>query len=204
MYYIRHKTKDKGYFVSNRKRDGKLKLCCDDLYFFEELGKLKLLAKGEVKAITVDGNKEVLPRTKVTLFQLNDEGERLYQSSTLSREDGSYDLRLKPNTNYILRVEKEEFLAEEREISTKNIYQDKDLIHDIALETIKERKFIIENIEFDFNSYKLTTTAKSIIDKTVYQILLQNPTIIVEISAHSDSIGSKASNLSFSGKRAKQ
>lgn len=65
----------------------------------------------------------------------------------------------------------------------------------------KENTLIVENILFETNKSALTNEAKAILNKVVYA-LKQNIKINVEIKAHTDNIGSDASNLKLSNERA--
>jgi outer membrane protein OmpA-like peptidoglycan-associated protein len=60
---------------------------------------------------------------------------------------------------------------------------------------------IIENIYFEFNQAMLLPAAKQTLDKAILA-LKNNPTMKIEISAHSDSKGSDDYNLKLSEKRA--
>lgn len=65
----------------------------------------------------------------------------------------------------------------------------------------KENTLIVENILFEKNKSILTNDAKAILNKVVYT-LKQNIKIKIEIKAHTDNIGSDASNLKLSNDRA--
>ena len=61
---------------------------------------------------------------------------------------------------------------------------------------------VLEDVNFEFNSAKLTPNAQTILDDTV-ALLKQNAGFRVEIGGHTDSIGSAAYNQSLSQKRAR-
>ncbi|KAA3634346.1 MAG: OmpA family protein [Bacteroidetes bacterium] len=58
-------------------------------------------------------------------------------------------------------------------------------------------------INFNLGSAALTSTARSIIDKNLLKLMVDNPGTKIEISAHTDSRGSKDSNKDLSSRRAK-
>ncbi len=74
----------------------------------------------------------------------------------------------------------------------------------IMLNKVEEGKSIIlKNIYFDFDSYDLKAESKSEIENA-FQMLIENPRIIVEIAGHTDNVGSPVYNLDLSTKRAKE
>lgn len=202
LYYMRHESKDKGYFVSNRKRKDKNKLCCDDLYFFEELDKVKLYATGKVNAVDKKGSKSTLEKAAILLYRISDEGEKLYQKRITTDEQGKYKLRLTPDQNYLLRIEKDGYLAEEQELNTDGMYKHQDIQYNATLEAVKERVFQLADIQYEYNSSDLTKAAKEAIDTSIYEVLKTNPAMVIEISSHTDSIGSAGYNKKLSQDRA--
>ena len=72
----------------------------------------------------------------------------------------------------------------------------------IELDRIEEgQSIVLQNVYFDFDSYELKQESESEIENA-YQMLVDNPSIIVEIAGHTDNIGSVAYNLELSTKRA--
>ena len=67
----------------------------------------------------------------------------------------------------------------------------------------KGQSIVLENVYFDFDSYQLKEESKSEIDNA-YQVLIENPKIIVEIAGHTDNVGSSQYNLELSTKRAQE
>jgi len=59
---------------------------------------------------------------------------------------------------------------------------------------------VFENIYYDYNSYNLTRGAKIELNKLV-QLMQDNPTLKIQLSAHTDSRGDKKYNLELSYKR---
>lgn len=75
-----------------------------------------------------------------------------------------------------------------------------------ATEPVKEsikvgESFILRNIYFDFDKATLRPQSIEDIDH-LYQFLINNPTAIIEISAHTDRIGSYEYNINLSKRRA--
>ena len=73
---------------------------------------------------------------------------------------------------------------------------------DFNLNEITESAFQLENIYYEYGKADLTEEAFQSMDTTILKILLQNPEIIVEIGAHTDSKGSEGYNQNLSQRRA--
>jgi outer membrane protein OmpA-like peptidoglycan-associated protein len=74
---------------------------------------------------------------------------------------------------------------------------------DISLEPLqKNGKEILNNIYFDSNKYELKPESKPELEKLI-KLLKLNPTLIIEISGHTDDIGKDAENMLLSKNRAK-
>lgn len=79
----------------------------------------------------------------------------------------------------------------------------KTLPEQVQIETTdKGIKLDLKNVLFDFNSYELKEEAKSILD-SIYETLKQFPDREIQISGHTDNIGSEEYNKELSEKRAK-
>jgi outer membrane protein OmpA-like peptidoglycan-associated protein len=61
---------------------------------------------------------------------------------------------------------------------------------------------VLKNIFFDVNKYDLKPESEAELDKLV-QLLNENPTLKIQISGHTDSVGKDADNLKLSDNRAK-
>jgi OOP family OmpA-OmpF porin len=61
---------------------------------------------------------------------------------------------------------------------------------------------VVKNIHFDFNKATLTADAKTSLDTSIFKLMNENPEIIIEIGAHTDSKGDDKYNMNLSQKRA--
>jgi outer membrane protein OmpA-like peptidoglycan-associated protein len=77
-------------------------------------------------------------------------------------------------------------------------------IENIFLDPIQiNAKVVLNNIFFEFDSYELKTESEIELKKVV-EFMKQNPTVRIEISGHTDTIGSEEYNLQLSENRANE
>lgn len=202
LYYVLNPLASGGVFASNRNTKNGKKYCCDDLFEFKSTDSIRLLLKGKVKQLASETSKELIG-AKVKIFRKDKNGdERYFQTLTITNDQGEFNLPLEPNQDYIVRVEKEGYLSEEEEFSTKNQLDNKSYRLDFSLNEITEKAFRLENIYYEYGKADLTQEAFQSMDTTILKILLQNPEIIVEIGSHTDSKGSDGYNQNLSQRRA--
>jgi peptidoglycan-associated lipoprotein len=77
---------------------------------------------------------------------------------------------------------------------------DKTFDYEILLESLN-KTFEIPNIEFEFGRWDLTESSKHTLDSLI-KIMVDNPYLIIELSAHTDMIGTEEANNELSQKRA--
>jgi outer membrane protein OmpA-like peptidoglycan-associated protein len=77
-----------------------------------------------------------------------------------------------------------------------------EIIKTISLQKLIDgSKIILNNIFYDYDKYNLTINSKSELNR-LYDLLIKNPTLKIEISAHTDSRGSDDFNNKLSQQRA--
>jgi peptidoglycan-associated lipoprotein len=207
--------KIKGYFTSNRE-GGK---GSDDLYSFI-LPPLNFNLTGTV--VSEEGNEPVTN----ALIHLKGSSGDMFEFKTGA--DGKYNFKLKENTSYEVTVATDKstvsqtfklgFLANKDmgKLTTVDENESKDFVKDFALTPVKAE------IRFPAVLYALgkadllvdvagtdpsNDTRKPLNSKDslnfLYQTLIDNPSIVVELQSHTDSRGSDAKNQVLSEARAK-
>ena len=119
---------------------------------------------------------------------------------------GDYLIALPVGTNYSYYAEKQGYysVSNEVDISLDSSYNELTVnIKMLSLNYMAQQDTSIKlnNVFFDFNSYDIKPESYIELDR-VYKLLKDNPELKVEISAHTDSIGSDYYNLALSQKRA--
>jgi outer membrane protein OmpA-like peptidoglycan-associated protein len=141
-------------------------------------------------------------QAKFELFDLSN-GKKVNQSSS-DPISGEFLLCIPTNKNYMLNVNKPGYLFYSENFALSGIFHlDKPYLKDIPLKPIKKgEKIILYNIFYETDSYVLKSESQYELDKIV-RFLNDNQLVNIEISGHTDNIGSEAYNQSLSENRAK-
>jgi len=176
---------NKGLFTSNRKGSRS-----DDIYSFVVPPKI----------YTVEGqvfNKEDNSRIDgATIRIIGTDGTNL----KMRTKNGKFQLKLKPETEYIFAAFKDGFLRDKAAANTIGLEDSKDFRFDLYL-TPTDAPIKVENINYEFGSWELLEQSKVALD-TLVEILVLNPTITIELMAHTDHVGGDDFNFELSQKRA--
>ena len=125
-------------------------------------------------------------------------------STTASSDaDGSYRVKLPEKKSYMVDVRGTGFLSDMKRVSIPADYSGDSYILDIALIKVKVgKKVVLNNILFETGKAVLTTSSYTELDR-LYNILVDNPQMKIEISGHTDKTGSQPLNFKLSESRAK-
>ncbi|EIA08830.1 OmpA family protein [Flavobacterium frigoris] len=198
-YWINTKSR-KGFFSSNR--DGGQGY--DDIYKFLELRRLTCEQElyGEVTDMQ---NKEILPDTKVSLFD-----SRFTAIATVnSDEKGKYSFPVECGETYHIRAQKEKYTTKEQKIIIAKENGKTNLPIELEKEecqvTIGDdlgKCFGIKMIYFDFDKSDIRIEAALDLEK-ILDVMNQYPKMKLDIRSHTDSRGSLKYNEALSDRRAK-
>lgn len=199
---------DRGFFTSNRE-GGKGD---DDIYTFinedPDLKVVNYFLQGVTYTMRPDSTKDILPESKVTL--LDAKGDIMQDFVTGS--DGKFVFRVYENEKYTLIGEANGYLVKRGPYQTTDKTVDPatltELVTNITLDTLlvldrleKNKVFVLKNIYFGFDSVNIRPESARELDKLV-EVLNDNPEIKIEMSSHTDSIGSIEFNNNLSQRRA--
>jgi len=186
---------NRGYFASNRE-GGRGK---DDLWKFNEPPILfKLLV--EVRDIETG---ELLTAAKVKLVGTDGttaEKETGSDGRAEFAKNGDKDY-INENTSYSITVSKPNYLNAKGKETTVGIVESKIFAHLYELQPIGTDPIKLPDILYEFNKTGLTDQAKDSLDY-LYKILVDNPTLVIELRANTDSRGSVPYNNRLSQGRA--
>ena len=213
----------RGYY-SSKKKDG---YGDQDLYMITFLGKVKPLVNnvnGLSTAISENPAVAVYPEKKIEMniifsgvildeetldplqatIEITDNAKNeLIASFESNSKTGQYLLSLKPGINYGITVTKKGYLFHSENFDIPKNAAARKVRKDILLSKVSVgSKIVLNNIFFDFNKATLRPESISELDR-LYKLMKDTPGLRIEISGHTDNIGSKSYNKKLSEKRAK-
>ena len=181
------REREEGFFSSRRKggRGG------DDIYWFR-LPPLEFNLVGEIMNEDATAG---LANSEVRLV-----GSDGSIQTVRTDAKGKFKVQLKPSTDYVVVSKNKDFLNGKGKISTKGKTASEDLYTKVKM-TAKTATVVLPNIFFDFNSWELKPESVASLERLV-EILNDNPTVVMEIGAHTDSRGQVEYNQKLSQNRA--
>ncbi|NLA23425.1 MAG: OmpA family protein [Bacteroidales bacterium] len=185
IYY--YANEEKGFFTSDRRGSKK-----EDIYYFEK-PPVEFAFEGIVKDLDT---KRVIDSAVVILY--GSDGS-MFTDTTSQDKLGRFRFKLKPKTDYVYLVTKDQYFNGKGRLTTDTLDFDHTFDREIMLETTN-KTFEIPNIEFEFAKWALVEESKVNLNNLI-QLLRDNPNLIIELSAHTDMIGSAETNLELSNKR---
>lgn len=175
-----------GFFSSNRNDKKGL----DKIYRFD-LPVMEFYVTGTV----TDNNGD--PVSDASLRLVGNDGTN---SKLQVRRDGSYKVKLKKDTRYLMLAFARGYLNQKEKLHTFDLSDSKTFEQHFTLSPIT-RPITMENIFFEFGKWDLTPASEQGL-KQLTKLLNDNPNITIELSAHTDLIGDSVSNMELSQKRA--
>jgi peptidoglycan-associated lipoprotein len=179
------KGEDKGMFTSNRKGSRG-----DDIYSFLVPPKIYQV---EADVFDKENNNRI---DGATVRIIGTDGTNI----KMRTQNGKFKMKLKPETEYVFAAFKDGYLRDKVSASTIGLADSKDFVFELFL-TPTDSPIKVDNINYEFASFELLPESKTALD-TVYQVLIFNPTITIELMAHTDYVGSENANFELSQKRA--
>ncbi len=177
---------EKGYFSSNR---NDLK-GYDNIWSFE-LPELAYVIEGKV----VDEKGNPLPDAIIRMVTSTGVNARVQV-----KKDGTYRLKIDKDEDCVMLASSRGYLNQNNKLSTMGLKDSKTFNVDFQLSAIS-KPIQLENIFYEFGKWDLTPASENGLQALV-KILKDNPNITIELSAHTDFVGTNASNKILSEKRA--
>lgn len=192
-----NKDNNEGFFTSNRKGGtGK-----DDIYSFY-LPPPKIVLEGKIidkeTGRSASYAKITVKNAYGIAFSLNPDEQGNYKFDVNGAKR-----YLEVGQDYLVEVtNSENLILGKHQFTTKTIEDDKTFKKDFVVKDTPLNKPIkLPEVQYAFNSYQLTASAKDSLD-FLYQFMNDNPGVVIELQAHTDSRGVDAENLILSQRRA--
>ncbi len=198
MYYTLSDKKYIGYVVSNRPGTISVKseTCCDDIWEVRYPRVIYYAVRGYVFDAKT---KKELPGAKVIMVS-NDTLK--WGKDQQSKIDTMYFWDTQALLSYKLMANKDGYFSNDASFSVVKKYDNDTMRVDIYLTPIPPKEpIVIENIFYDFNGAGLRPESFKGLD-SLYNLLIANPTIQIEIRSHTDGKGTDKYNDPLSQKRA--
>jgi len=188
---------DRAYYASDRLKGRGL-----DIYEFALYPEVRPVPVSYIKGRVFDARTW---KGIDAVFQLIDlqSGELVMESSS-SAGEGDFLVSLPSGRNYALNVSKPGYLFYSDNFSLAEIHKRTDpFLKDVPLSPIQiDEKVVLRNVFFAFNSFELQPESQVELNK-IFDFLKQNPSLKIEISGHTDTIGNAQYNQILSENRAR-
>lgn len=190
------KDEEKGYFASNRP-GGKGQ---DDIWRFQMPNLVFALQGTCYDKLTG----QPLPDAKVEV--VGTDGSNF---SAMADGNGGFnfaengkDRYVKENTSYTIRASKDGYLVVNDQITTVGLNESTTFAKEYYLQPAhKDIVIKLPEVQYDLGKFDLRSEGKDSLE-TLYQTLVENPTITIELAAHTDSRDSDKKNQILSQNRA--
>lgn len=191
-YIIWDDFMQKGYFSSDREP-------CEfgHCYNIYEVINEPIVIALEGHAYDIQTN-EILANTDLLI---KDIGYKFDPYSIKTDDDGYYRIDMEQNQDIFLKATRPKYFADAGSVSTRQVTQSITLVQDFYLDRIPEDEIELDGIEYDFDKATLRPESEKVLDK-LYEFLVFNSNLIVEVNSHTDCRGSDSYNKDLSKRRA--
>ncbi len=154
-----------------------------------------------LKGIVIDREDSVplMARLEIIDLDIND----IIATSISDKESGSYSIRLEEKKNYGVEILSQGYMVFLDIINISPDTEASEFVNNFVLQKVKVgEKVILKNIFFELNKATLTPASYEELGR-VLKLLESNPTLRIEVSGHTDNVGSFQVNQRLSEARAK-
>ena len=206
IFFTKYPTE--GFLTSNREGgEGD-----DDIYYFEDKTPVPKIVNVFLNVTTLERTEDkgdvILPQTRVALYDSASKNI----GGDFSNPKGNLRFTLAPNQTFSIIASKSGYFTKSISYSTiGKTPNPEDLIQDVTnviLDTtlvleplILEKSIVLDNIYYDLDKSDIRPDAAVELDKLV-KLLVDNPTIKIELSSHTDARSTDAYNDALSQRRA--
>ncbi|MBI3138957.1 MAG: OmpA family protein [Sphingobacteriales bacterium] len=171
-----------------------------DIYSFELRENIRPFKTLWVKGKVFDKKTNTGLPSAVELIDL---GTKKLMTLVETNEKGEYLITLPVGKDYAFNVNRKGYLFYSDNFSLKVNNTDTTYEKNIGLQPFEvNANIVLKNIFFDVNKFELKPESQTELDLLV-KLLLDNPTVKIEIGGHTDNVGKPADNLALSNNRAK-
>ncbi|MDX2001410.1 MAG: OmpA family protein [Chitinophagales bacterium] len=190
------------YLVSNRPGIIGLKseTCCDDIFQANYTFIPTIAVTGALKEREDSSSIGPMSGARIEVYDITEGTPRLIKADSVTTSN--YFVPVQAEKKYSVKFMKAEHFPQYIEVSTLEMEESDTISKDVTLDKIiKNKNYTLGNIYYEYKSTELTAQSKVTLD-TLYSLLMENPSIVIELSSHTDSIASEEYNLKLSQDRA--
>jgi OmpA-OmpF porin, OOP family len=221
LYFTISKNREDGFMVSNRPGLYSMRnpSCCDDIFQYRwtdfiRLGITGAIYPAEKGKVGKDMDqaqllamKDVIKPMKgaiISLYMIDKKTkEKIFIDRDTTGADGVYYFDLQPDKDYKFEMEGTQYFNEQVNMSTDGINFTYTIeMPPIWVNMLSDKPIVLKNVYYEFDKADLSATAKKVIDTTLLEIMNKAEDVIVEVSAHTDSLGDYEYNKKLSQDRA--
>ena len=195
-YFVLDKDQKSGYVSSDRKS---CKACsdanCYKIYFVTK-EQYRFRIHGTVYNSETN---QFLPNALLTFKDVHGDTPNFF---VITDSSGNYSRDLPPEMELFVKAQKNRFFADANSVSTLGLTESGDFEKDFFLAPIPLGEIVIPGIEYDYDKATLRPASIKVIDD-LYEFLMLNDNISVQINSHCDERGTDEYNMSLSEARAK-
>ncbi|MCQ2289055.1 MAG: OmpA family protein [Muribaculaceae bacterium] len=181
------KTQTEAGFFSSNRNDGR---GYDHIYSFEKPD-LQIWISGYV----LDKDDEPVPNAVIRIV-----GNDGSNQKAAGKPDGSFRFDLQRGVSYVMLAGANGYLNGKQEFTSDSEEADAEYNVNFVLAAMTKPQ-VIEHIFYDYNKATLRPESKEALDEMV-QVMKDNPSIVIEMAAHTDRVGSDKFNEGLSDRRA--
>ncbi len=186
------------YYTEDRSEPGKGRF--SRLYHFEIPEKLQelFISSRYVKGRVLDSETQAPVKAQIKLYDLAT--RQLVSGFTSDESTGEFLAVVNKDSHYALYVESAGYLFKSMsfDVTDKDVAVRKDILVEKAK---KDKAEVLTNVYFETGDFNLSEKSKLELDKLV-AFLNENRSLSIEVSGHTDDVGSDDDNLKLSQKRA--
>ncbi len=223
LYFTVSRTGEDGFLASNRPGGSSInnETCCDDIYYYRWNEYIRITVTGTIYPFEKDKygrkkdlsnfdfmnpGKDVQPlsNSAIALYMQDKEtNEFVFMERFVTGTDGVFYFNLQPDQDYQFKMEGAQYFDSEMYMSTVGFtFSDTIEMPPIWVNVMTDKPIVLENIYYEFNSAELNERSRNVLDTTLLVLLKEAPEFIIEIGAHTDSVGELEYNRQLSQQRA--
>jgi len=223
LYFTVNRSGEEGFLASNRPGANSVnnETCCDDIYHYRWNEYTRITVTGTIYPFEKDrfGRKKDLSNfdfmnpgenirplnnAAIALYMQDKEtNEYVFMERYVTGDNGVFYFNLQPDQDYQFKMEGSQYFDSEMYMSTVGFtFSDTIEMPPIWVNVMTDKPVVLENIYYEFNSAELSERSRNVLDTTLLVLLKEAPEFIVEIGAHTDSVGEIDYNRQLSQQRA--